>query len=232
MLPLSLSAFRSALELQASREFLRFGADDLPLTVYAHAPVGMIGRLRRYDIAGLDSLGKAALATECALLIGRVGADKAGLVIPVITEGEHLLTVAVGGGQAFATLAAVTREPMGLGSWSSPARDCQGLFRDSLEAGLGRRRCPDCAVGVGSRHRQGCDVARCSRCRGQHLFCGCPEEAEPWAGEWPGIYECRELGFYARRVERGWARCEPEASGAREDLNRLAEFWVARLNRH
>jgi hypothetical protein len=227
MRALSFLDFHSALEGEAGREFLRFGADDLPLTLCAEVPAGNIGRLRRYDIAGLDPLGKAALATDCALLVGRVGAHKAGLVIPVIAEGEYLLTVAVADGQALATLAAVEREPVALGPWSSPALDCQGLFRDGLDAGLRGRRCPDCAAGVGSRHHQGCDVARCSDCRGQHLVCGCPAEAEPWAGEWPGVYECRELGFYARRSERGWERCEPETPGAREDLNRLAEYWAA-----
>lgn len=46
----------------------------------------------------------------------------------------------------------------------------------------------------------------------------------PWSGEWPGMDECREFGWYCRENPDGnpfWVRCEKDEPGAREDLNRL-----------
>lgn len=44
-----------------------------------------------------------------------------------------------------------------------------------------------------------------------------------WTGEYPGVAQCREWGWYARRIpgERYWHRCEPTDEGAMEDLNRI-----------
>lgn len=95
-------------------------------------------------------------------------------------------------------------------------------------------KCPDCGVDPGQEHQGGCDVERCSVCKGQWISCGHeghdPAQAK-WTGEWPGVSECRERGFYC--VERHDARhpiggcfwpCTKNHPGAIEDLNRLAYY--------
>jgi hypothetical protein len=65
-------------------------------------------------------------------------------------------------------------------------------------------------------------------------MCGCeghePEKSR-WTGEWPGVAECRELGFWC--VERPHTHhplggcfwpCTEDYPGAREDLNRYARY--------
>lgn len=226
--PFSFVAFRRSLESEARREFARFGPDAIPLSLLAEVPAGVVGRLGRYDVADLEPLGKAALATDCGRLLGRVEADKAGMVMPVIAGDEYrLLLLAADRGRIQARLAPVGHAPTMLGAWGEPSSQCEGLFVDALRAGLERRRCPDCGTRVGATHRAGCDVARCAQCRRQHMLCDCDAPAEPWAGESPGVYECRALDFYARQVDRGWERCLRQTPGAREDLNRLAEYWAA-----
>jgi len=43
-----------------------------------------------------------------------------------------------------------------------------------------------------------------------------------WNGEWPGVAECREFGWYSKFIEgRGWVRCDKDDPDATEDLNRL-----------
>ena len=120
------------------------------------------------------------------------------------------------------------------------------------------RRCPDCGVMPGGLHHLGCDVERCGHCGGQALMCGyCAEEGkkidiahrERWSGEWPGVVECRELGFWCRDVYKGTglpikkgdfhrarkalnirfhAPCEAGDEGAHEDLNRFAVYDMQR----
>jgi hypothetical protein len=123
---------------------------------------------------------------------------------------------------------------------------------------LAGRRCPDCGVMPGGLHHMGCDVERCNACGGQALSCGyCVKDEEDvpethrtrWTGEWPGVVECRELGFWCRDVYKDtglpikkgdFARardlynirfhvpCEAGDEGAHEDLNRFAEYDMRR----
>ena len=109
-----------------------------------------------------------------------------------------------------------------------------------------RCRCHDCGARPGEYHQLGCDVERCPRCGGQFLeclACGC-EKSEPgepwppplddrqvWTGEWPGVQECREFGWYAKPKPdgTGYIPCEPGDPGAAPDLNRL--FSMAEWDR-
>lgn len=90
--------------------------------------------------------------------------------------------------------------------------------------------CPDCDVEPGEKHHPGCDVARCSICGTQLLSCDC-EDGQPdiWSGEWPGIVECTEKGWYCQGgfgYQFPWRPCGPKDIEAREDLNRLGH-WQA-----
>ena len=95
------------------------------------------------------------------------------------------------------------------------------------------RPCPDCGAKPGEQHNDGCDVERCPNCGGQMISCDCDCEGEieiprlPWTGEWPGVMECREFGWYAKLIPgRGWVSCANNEAGAGEDLNRLAREAV------
>lgn len=79
------------------------------------------------------------------------------------------------------------------------------------------RSCGDCAVPPGAMHQENCDVARCKNC-GAQLFlhsgfnnCDSPENTM-WTGTWPGVLECRVLGWYTDE-DGFWGRTE--------DLNRF-----------
>ena len=80
----------------------------------------------------------------------------------------------------------------------------------------------------------GCEVERCPKCGGQLLSCGCIYKLSglwyvpqgecriPWSGEYPGVVECQEFGWYCKLVEgQGWVSCDKDTLGASEDLNRL-----------
>ena len=109
------------------------------------------------------------------------------------------------------------------------------------------RPCSDCGVEPGQPHVPGCDVARCLYAGMQRISCDSgawraygPEEEgdEPpddfhedcgedvWTGEFPGVEDCRRLGFWCYWDDdappgRKWVRCGPDHPGAGPDLNRL-----------
>lgn len=119
----------------------------------------------------------------------------------------------------------------------SPTRFVEGLAK----------KCPDCGVEVGEWHCPGCDVERCALCGDQRISCDCAEEVanktgqDPedvdleyhendlykdfaaWTGEWPGVDECKKLGFWCKRNPKGngFVRCSPSTPGAMPDLNRF-----------
>lgn len=106
------------------------------------------------------------------------------------------------------------------------------------------KRCHDCGVLPGGVHHPGCDTERCSVCGGQWITCAHEEhdgQKSRWTGEWPGVAECRALGWYSRDLHldgtvptkerpiiigagnmRWHEPCGPDDEGAREDLNRWA----------
>ncbi|MBY0527799.1 MAG: hypothetical protein K2R98_30660 [Gemmataceae bacterium] len=95
------------------------------------------------------------------------------------------------------------------------------------------RECPDCGVQIGELHRLKCDVEPCPYCGQQLLSCehfflgtGAPppdSDRIPWSGEWPGVAEAREFGWYSRRNPDGpgWVPCQQGEPGASPDLCRL-----------
>src|SRR5947209_20394498 len=95
--------------------------------------------------------------------------------------------------------------------------------------------CPDCDAAAGDFHRLGCDIEQCPYCGRQLISCLCRrkpplDDRMRWSGIWPGVVECREFGWYARRAPgKGWESCRKEDEGAMEDLNRL--HTEARWNR-
>lgn len=87
--------------------------------------------------------------------------------------------------------------------------------------------CPDCGTMPDTTHDAGCHVEPCSVCGLQKIACdhaGHEPRKAMWTGEWPGLAECRERGWYAMFGPGGWQSCEIDAPGATEDLNRLHRF--------
>jgi len=94
----------------------------------------------------------------------------------------------------------------------------------------GMRNCPDCGVAPGEQHFDGCDIEFCSECMLQRMICDCEghdPELTRWTGLFPGIAECRELGWYVQidpRTHLIGPRCEADHPHASEDLNRWALY--------
>ena len=78
-------------------------------------------------------------------------------------------------------------------------------------------------------HGENCDVVRCTVCglqlMGHDDPCAGhdPWEAR-WRGEYPGVLEARERGWWACLTARGWQPCPAGTDGAVEDLNRWVYF--------
>ena len=87
-------------------------------------------------------------------------------------------------------------------------------------------RCPDCGTMRGAFHVEGCDLETCPHCGRQAFVCEGFDADDPrripWSGEYPGVAECREFGWYARpATDHRYIPCAPTDPGATEDLNRL-----------
>lgn len=101
--------------------------------------------------------------------------------------------------------------------------------------------CPDCAAQVGQFHQPGCDVAQCLHHGGQRLMCEMDASyrdhdcgSDMWTGTWPGVEDCRRLGFWCTDPRTPPMRpCSPDTPGASEDLNRLVKdcYWDAEVQR-
>jgi hypothetical protein len=109
-------------------------------------------------------------------------------------------------------------------------------------------RCNDCGAEVGEEHADGCDVARCLAYGSQRIQCGpgsrlVPFRVDPghvevvhvfdghdcgrdvWTGQWPGVAECAEFGWWVVFLPNGnpsWRPVPAGTPGAAPDLNRLA----------
>lgn len=106
--------------------------------------------------------------------------------------------------------------------------------------------CRQCQVQPGEAHEDGCGVARCMLTGQQRIqhdcadhcdTCNCvPCPPDIWTGEWPGVAECREFGWWCYFVPYGdpsWVPCGPEHPDAQPDLNRLhvEAVWDAAAKR-
>ena len=87
--------------------------------------------------------------------------------------------------------------------------------------------CPDCGAAPGHLHlERGCPLEQCSTC-GFWGGCCCSSRGllrVPWSGHYPGVTECREVGWFIKGRETS---VETEGS---EDINRLVlavhDGWV------
>jgi hypothetical protein len=98
--------------------------------------------------------------------------------------------------------------------------------------------CRRCGARPGERHRHDCEVERCCNCGGQRVSCDCPSRLQrrrlPWTGEWPGLEQCREFGWFEKFVPGvGRVPCGEDEPGAWPDLNRLYRDarWDSRARR-
>jgi hypothetical protein len=48
-----------------------------------------------------------------------------------------------------------------------------------------------------------------------------------WTGEFPGVVECRERGWYCIFEGGSWRPCTEDTPGAEEDLNRWTRFVMS-----
>ena len=61
------------------------------------------------------------------------------------------------------------------------------------EANDSAGKCHDCGAEPGQRHKEGCDVAKCTLCGWQRISCDCKKgKPDIWTGLWAGVKECYE----------------------------------------
>ena|GEM_PF-3008169 len=175
-------------------------------------------------------LGNLARAERATGTVGYI----ANLYCRAESEGARTMAL-VAGIQAYeATVTALQGQLARILANQSPEPVVIVADREYREETEGRQMtiCHDCAVEPGQPHLDGCDVARCLATGRQRLDCDCGQcGKDVWTGEWPGLAECREYGFWcywhgpewpdASPRGRGWVRCEADHPKAREDLNRL-----------
>ena len=94
-----------------------------------------------------------------------------------------------------------------------------------------RSDCHDCGAKPGEEHNPGCDVERCSVCKGQFIGCGCEghdSSKVKWTGWWPGELECVNRGWFSRMIpgKMGWHPCKWYDPDATPDMNRWAVFSI------
>lgn len=74
--------------------------------------------------------------------------------------------------------------------WTEIENPSQETLDKLLAEARGTKPCHDCGAKVGSKHKRGCDTARCTVCGAQDLMCGndCDPKRpmEVWTGMWPG----------------------------------------------
>ena len=53
------------------------------------------------------------------------------------------------------------------------------------------QQCVTCGTDKGETHLDGCMIAKCTKCGGQAISCGCPDmQYNEWTGYWPGLEYC------------------------------------------
>ncbi|MFH9425199.1 YgjP-like metallopeptidase domain-containing protein [Streptomyces sp. NPDC017529] len=82
--------------------------------------------------------------------------------------------------------------------------------------------CPVCSTPPGALHADHCDIARCALTGRQRDTCHPANVCNTtWTGQYPGIAECTEYGFYYRHGPNGYEPCNADDPDAHHDLNRL-----------
>ncbi len=81
---------------------------------------------------------------------------------------------------------------------------CEMLWNKEVKI----RKCPDCGADPDSKHKDSCDIARCTECGGQRLSCDCIEgDSDIWEGIWPGVQECYQQKLIC------WDTCKHPITG-------------------
>ncbi|MEU7158537.1 YgjP-like metallopeptidase domain-containing protein [Streptomyces chrestomyceticus] len=82
--------------------------------------------------------------------------------------------------------------------------------------------CSACSAAPGTLHADHCDIARCALTGRQRGTCHPANVCNTiWTGQYPGVAECAEYGFYYRHGPNGYEPCNADAPDAHHDLNRL-----------